>query len=171
MDNGTVRLCNATNGKLVRLLESPKFRMWSDAFSLDGKRLATADHMGIVKIWDVATGRDVVQLHGHVGTITAVAFSPHGSQLVTSSLDNTVKVWNATSGEELLSLRAKAGTPWGVTFSPDGTRLIITFGPTITVIAVRLDELVQIARSRVTRSLTTEECQRYLHLETCPSEP
>jgi hypothetical protein len=36
---------------------------------------------------------------------------------------------------------------------------------------VSTDELVALARSRVTRSLTTEECQKYLHVEECPDEP
>jgi hypothetical protein len=31
--------------------------------------------------------------------------------------------------------------------------------------------LIALAKSRVTRSLTTEECQQYLHVEACPAEP
>jgi len=31
-------------------------------------------------------------------------------------------------------------------------------------------ELIALAKSRLTRSLTTEECQQYLHLEDCPEE-
>jgi WD40 repeat protein len=30
------------------------------------------------------------------------------------------------------------------------------------------EELIALAQSRVTRSLTDEECRQYLHLETCP---
>jgi hypothetical protein len=33
-----------------------------------------------------------------------------------------------------------------------------------------LDELVDIAESRLTRSLTEEECQEYLHTDACPVE-
>lgn len=31
-----------------------------------------------------------------------------------------------------------------------------------------MDELTDLARSRVARSLTAEECRQYLHVETCP---
>jgi hypothetical protein len=31
-----------------------------------------------------------------------------------------------------------------------------------------VDELVRIGRSRVTRSLTAQECRTYLHLNRCP---
>jgi hypothetical protein len=30
---------------------------------------------------------------------------------------------------------------------------------------------VALGRSRVTRSLTTEECRQYLHVEECPTSP
>jgi hypothetical protein len=37
--------------------------------------------------------------------------------------------------------------------------------------ALDLDELIALAQSRVTRTLTDEECQQYLHLDACPAEP
>jgi hypothetical protein len=33
---------------------------------------------------------------------------------------------------------------------------------------VRLEDLVALAKTRVTRALTTEECQQYLHVAACP---
>ncbi len=41
----------------------------------------------------------------------------------------------------------------------------------IGVYALRIDDLVALAQSRVAHSLTTEECQKYLHMEACPSAP
>jgi hypothetical protein len=32
-------------------------------------------------------------------------------------------------------------------------------------------DLVALAKTRVTRALTIEECQKYLHVEQCPKEP
>jgi thiamine phosphate synthase YjbQ (UPF0047 family) len=34
-----------------------------------------------------------------------------------------------------------------------------------------LEELAALAQERVTRSLTDDECRRYLHLEACPPAP
>jgi hypothetical protein len=37
--------------------------------------------------------------------------------------------------------------------------------------ALRLEDLMALARTRVPRSLTDEECQQYLHVEQCPPSP
>ena len=33
---------------------------------------------------------------------------------------------------------------------------------------LRLEDIVALAKARVTRSLTTDECQKYLHVAACP---
>ncbi len=40
----------------------------------------------------------------------------------------------------------------------------------VLVYVLLVDELVDIAESRLTRSLTEEECQEYLHMDACPVE-
>jgi hypothetical protein len=41
----------------------------------------------------------------------------------------------------------------------------------IKVIALAVDDLLQIVQSRLIRNLTTKECQQYLHVNVCPSKP
>jgi DNA-binding transcriptional MerR regulator len=52
--------------------------------------------------------------------------------------------------------------------SADG-RLLATAGDdgTIRVYTLRVEDLLELARHRLTRGLTAEECQKYLHRETC----
>jgi hypothetical protein len=38
----------------------------------------------------------------------------------------------------------------------------------VRVYLLSIEELVALARSRLTRGLTDEECQQYLHVDTCP---
>jgi hypothetical protein len=38
-------------------------------------------------------------------------------------------------------------------------------------LALPIEDVLQLAKSRVTRSLTTEECQQYLHVDVCPTSP
>jgi hypothetical protein len=57
-------------------------------------------------------------------------------------------------------------------FSPDGARLAYTaIDGTVRVLALDIEDLISLARSRLTRSWIREECETYLHRETCPLSP
>jgi WD40 repeat protein len=119
------------------------------AFNWDGSRLASSGADGVVKVWDVATGEELLNLAGHTSWVYAVDFSPLcltppvvavercGIYLATAGLDQTARIWNVDDSRELLT-------------APD------------------LESLQTLARTRITRQLKAEECQKYLHLEACP---
>ena len=56
------------------------------------------------KVWDAATGRELLTLPGHTDAVFGVAFSPDGTRLATASGDQTAKVWDVATGRELLTL-------------------------------------------------------------------
>ena len=138
------------------------------AFRPDGKRLAIGGPEGRAAIWDVATGKQLYSFVGHSRAVFSVAFTPDGSRLATAGGDGTVKIWDAESGEELLTLSGHNGWIFDLAISTDGTHLA-TAGQdgTSRVYLLKLEDLVKLARSRVTRALTTEECQKYLHMQEC----
>lgn len=154
------------------------------AFSPDGARLATASVAGTARVWSLPPGpnssRDVTpgipaakllfMLVGHTGSVEAIAFSPDGKRLATGSDDNTTKIWDAQNGQELMTLTGHTGGVFGVAYSPDGTRLATAGGDgMVRLYTLRVEDLVALARQRVTRSLTPVECRLYLHLAECPA--
>ena len=101
-------------------------------------------------------------LTGHDGRVRSVAYSPDGQRIVTASADYTAKVWNANTGKELLTLTGHNHQVWSAVYSPDGQRIVTAGADRIVQIhTTDMDELLQIAESRVTRQLTAEEKETY----------
>jgi WD40 repeat protein/DNA-binding SARP family transcriptional activator len=143
------------------------------AFDPTGTLLATADPDGPATVWDAATGQEVATLAGHRAGVWDVAFSPDGSYVATGSRDGTVRLWDPATGVSRLELDGHTGPVWSVRFSQDGTRLASSGAEgTVRVWALDLDDLIDLARRELTRSLSDAECQQYLHVDRCPdAEP
>ncbi len=100
----------------------------SVAFSPGGKRLASGSgrsffEPGELKVWDVQTGQEALNLKGHTRPVFCVAFSPDGKRLASASGEDTVKVWDTQTGQLALTLKGHIGHIKSVAFSPDGKRL------------------------------------------------
>jgi class 3 adenylate cyclase/tRNA A-37 threonylcarbamoyl transferase component Bud32/dipeptidyl aminopeptidase/acylaminoacyl peptidase len=96
----------------------------SVAFSPDGQRVVTGSDDKTAKVWEAASGKELLTLNGHRAIIRAVAFSPDGLRIVTGSEDHTAKVWDAHSGIELLTLKGHTERILSLAFSPDGERIV-----------------------------------------------
>jgi WD40 repeat protein len=71
-------------------------------FSPDGRRLAAyggSKGQGLVRVWDVATGREQATMRGHQTEVYALAFSPDGTWLATGAWDHTARVWDTATGK------------------------------------------------------------------------
>jgi WD40 repeat protein/transcriptional regulator with XRE-family HTH domain len=94
--------------------------VFSVAFSPDGKILATGNDHGTVRLWDLATHRQITTLIRHRGVVLSVAFSPDGKTLATANADGTVRLWDLATHRPITTL---TGVVLSVAFSPDGKTL------------------------------------------------
>jgi WD40 repeat protein/serine/threonine protein kinase len=84
-------------------LESSFGRMWSAAFSPDGKQVVTTDDLG-ARLWDAETHRLWLALpHGDV--VYQAVYSADGARLFTACGDGAVRIWNTQTGTLVRELR------------------------------------------------------------------
>ena len=168
--DNSVKLWDAETGQELSTFSGHTSITSRVVFSPDGTRLATTSFDRTVKVWDIETGDERFTLTGHGATVWAIAFSPDGKLIATGSNDRTFRLWDAETGKPLLTIPVSV-SPTHATFTPDSTRLILsTINGETHVYLTRIDDLYALAQRRVTRSLTTEECEQYLHVPTCPTE-
>jgi WD40 repeat protein len=128
---GGVDIRDITAGQTVRNFQGISGYGNAVAFSPDDKLLAAGggDTDGYsygsdeaeLCIFDVKTGKLVIQLEGHKAIIRSLAFSAAGDVLASASADNSVRLWDVETGQQLAILAVSGAT--SVAFSPDGTLL------------------------------------------------
>jgi WD40 repeat protein/class 3 adenylate cyclase len=143
------------------------------AFNNDGSRIVLAQGLfsGVTApgIFDAATGEPIMTMEGPIPDQNWVDYSPDGTRLASANQDGTATLFDAQTGKSLLTLRAGTDPVRGLGFSPDGTRLATADDVAVRVFLLDIDDLIALAKTRVTRTLTQEECNKYLHLAKCPT--
>jgi len=91
--------------------------------SPDGKRLVSTSEK-TVKVWDAATGREVLALQGHTSGVNSVAASPDDKPFVSGWADRTVKVWDAAAGQKVFALHRRPHQGLTFAFTEHSTFLV-----------------------------------------------
>jgi WD40 repeat protein len=95
----------------------------SVTFSPDGKTLASGSQDMRIKLFDVATGRELRTLAGHLEEVESVAFSVDGKILASGSRDETLRLWDVATGRNLRTLTGHSSSVNSVAFSLDNKAL------------------------------------------------
>jgi WD40 repeat protein len=171
--NALTTIWDAATGELLTTLVSPSYRSFGLAVSPDQSILTTGRAgVGSIDFWDVGSGEILFTLSDQTSTVSVLAYSPDGDQLASASSDGSVRVWDLASQTPILSLNDSSSVVMGMAFSPDGKRLVAAgLDGVARIYALDRDELLELARARVTRSLSIAECRQYLHSDTCPAGP
>src|SRR5262245_870287 len=114
-------------GVLLRVGAS-KFRVGigcrSLAYSTDGKSLFSGGGDGIIRVWDVATGRETKQWSTAGNGIALMRLSPDGKQIAVCDTGRSISIWDAATGEKRASLQTPAYGEIALAWSTDGKRLV-----------------------------------------------
>jgi WD40 repeat protein/tRNA A-37 threonylcarbamoyl transferase component Bud32 len=101
--------------------------LWSSVdFSPDGRRIVTSSSDDIARIWDAATGHELLALQGSSAELNGALFSPDGQRILTVARDHTARIWSAVTGRAVLEFRGHTDKVFGAAFSPDGRHVVTT---------------------------------------------
>jgi len=92
------------------------------ALSPDGKLLATGGGFrdGCLRLWDVATTKELHELSGHGGGVSAVAFSPDGKHLASAGWDGEAMLHEVATGKKVRDLRSSKAGISSLCYAADG---------------------------------------------------
>jgi WD40 repeat protein len=114
-----VRVWNTQTGEVVRVLPG-----WQHAeFTPDGKRVLACGADNAMRLWDLASGRELRRLAGHSGYVDRFELSADGKRVLSwSGRDGTLRLWDLETGKELGQQRVPGVTAAAVALSADGKR-------------------------------------------------
>lgn len=145
-----LRLASGSDDRTARIWDSAglpeplSFKgFWPLAFSPDHRRVVTkGTDKNTIKVWDNATGKELVVLSGHEAEVNRLLISPDGHYLASTdgyletvtgqnfkvwNSDQKVKIWNLDTGLELFTLDDE-GSIDDIVFSPDSHQLAVARG-------------------------------------------
>lgn len=129
---GTVRLWEVANGRLMHVIRGQGRSFHHVAFSPDSRRIAATCADKTVRVWEVATGKPLCICQGADPHRRDVVFSPDGKLLAARDND-FIQFWDAATGRPLERARTSALVT-SLAFSPDGQ--LLAFGSMTGVIDV-----------------------------------
>jgi WD40 repeat protein len=111
--DGTVILRDPLAHNELATLRGHSGYVWGAAFSPDGRRLATGgtDAREAVKLWDLATQRELLSLQGEGEFFGPIALSPDGSTVMATSFAGIAHLWHAPSWEEIAAAEKGSVAP------------------------------------------------------------
>ncbi|MFH1924086.1 MAG: WD40 repeat domain-containing protein [Planctomycetota bacterium] len=118
-----------TGGKARRYAQCRAVRCV--AFYPDGRRAVAGNTQGVLHVFEVQSGRQIVSFGGHGGSVDCVTISPDGRYALSGGHDGAVRLWRlpkvpdpeARSAGEAHRFIHDAGV-YTVAFSPDGRRAL-----------------------------------------------
>jgi len=119
---GTLRTWSLDTGKETGPAIQHGTGVLAVAYHPDGKSIASGGKDHVVRLWDVATGKQQERWLGHLGAVQALAFAKDAA-LVSGSVDRTVKVWTPGYSDVIA-----AHADWVQCLALDGKNTMVASG-------------------------------------------
>jgi WD40 repeat protein len=178
-DGGYFVLWNTAAQQIVKTVHADDAGVLSAGVSTDARTLVTGGQTGIVRLWNLPTGRRLgAPLIGLTGFADTVDLSPNGSTAVGADTAGNVLLWDVESRSTIGDAfpGPAADRPAAALFTPDG-RSVVVISDTGAgwVWDVDPTDWLERACAIAGRSFTPQEWQQFLpdraYHATCGAEP
>ena len=171
--NNYVAVFDSTSGENLFSVQPESTLVKSVDYSSDGTWLVAAGEGDSITFWDAKTGALSHSLKTRSGSIGSIVFSPNGLEIAGTGYDQTTKIWNVALGQEIATLTGHTDVIFSASYHPNCSdlsdqncgRWLVTesYDGTFQFYLTQIEDLVALARARVTRQLSSSECVEFLH--------
>ncbi|NEP53412.1 MAG: WD40 repeat domain-containing protein, partial [Moorea sp. SIO3C2] len=125
------------------------------AVTPDGTRVISGASDNTVRVWNLATGKEIQRFNGHNLPVVAVAVTPDGKRVISAAFDNTVKVWNSATGTEILTFNGHSFTLVALGITPDGNKVVLA-----SISIAKINSIIQVLDLETGQEELTIKCHR-----------
>ncbi len=162
----SLRIWEVESGALLNDMDG--FEGYGVEFTTDGEQLVLGQLDGTITAFDFLALREGLppeqairlEIPAHNNLINTLRISPDDSMVASGSFGERAKLWDLETGRALGEFGTTAQT--AVAFDPVRPWLWVSEFGHVWVDTLDLDELIPIARDRLTRDMTDDECVLYL---------
>jgi WD40 repeat protein len=162
-DGRVANVVDLSDGRVVATLARGSADSWSGV-TANGDLVVIYEWDKVLTVYDAASWKPITSFVP--GPSRGLAFSPDGSKLMTAQSDGYVRIWDTRAGTELFRIPLPGASDG---YWLDETHLVLgTTTGLWTTVTLDLEELKDLAVSRLTRGFTAEECETY-RIDPCPN--
>ena len=129
--DGSAYLWDLRNRTQAQIYAGHSDWTWAADISPDGSLVASGsgplslpaslDNLdATARVWNAATGEQVIALSGHSNTVDSVRFTPDGNHLLSASWDGSIRRWDLTDGREVARYDVPDARVYMIDLHPDG---------------------------------------------------
>src|SRR5436190_5271487 len=122
--SGYLRLIDDIQNKLSASWRAHGDTIFDMDFSRDGTQLVTAGGDKLIKVWELASKKELARLEGHSTQVLSVAFNTNATQVVSGGADKEIKVWDIKTREKIISLGSHSAAVTSVAWPGDGKIIV-----------------------------------------------